>query len=66
MWQHIMERSVCCVLYDMLPYHQMTYNDVILPSVLIQYKLPDDSRRPKHVGALFCVYFNGNFKPFQV
>jgi hypothetical protein len=20
---------------------------------------------PKHVGAIFCVYFNVNFKPFQ-
>jgi hypothetical protein len=31
-----------------------------------QYKLPDDGRRPKHVGAIFFVYFNVNFKPFQV
>jgi hypothetical protein len=24
------------------------------------------SRRPKRVGAISCVYFNVNFKPFQV
>jgi hypothetical protein len=32
----------------------------------VQCKFPDDGRRPKHVGAIFCVYFNVNFKPFQV
>jgi hypothetical protein len=38
----------------------------------VQYKLPDDGRRPKHVAAIFlcilciCVYFNVNFIPFQV
>jgi hypothetical protein len=26
-----------------------------------EYKLPDDGRRPKRVGAMFCVYFNVNF-----
>jgi hypothetical protein len=32
----------------------------------VQCKLSDDGRRPNHVGAIFCVYFNVNFKPFQV
>ena len=31
----------------------------------VQYKLPDDGRRPKHIGEIF-VYFNVNFKLFQV
>jgi len=47
----------------MLPHYQITYNDVILRSVLqkynfnqVQYKLPDDGRRPKHVGVIFvCI-----------
>jgi hypothetical protein len=29
-------------------------------------EVPDDGRRPKHVGKIFCVYFNVNLKPFQV
>ena len=29
----------------------------------VQYKLPDDPRRPKHIGAIF-VYFNVNFNVF--
>jgi hypothetical protein len=46
---------------DMLPHHHITYKNIILPSVLCnfsqaQYKLPDDGRRPKHVGAIFlCI-----------
>jgi hypothetical protein len=32
----------------------------------VQYKLPDDGRRPKNIVVIFCVYFNVNFKPFQV
>jgi hypothetical protein len=38
MWQHVTERRVCCT--------QHTRHSV-------QYKLPDDGRRPKHVGAVF-------------
>jgi hypothetical protein len=32
----------------------------------VQYKLPDDGRRPKHVGAIFFVYSIVSSKPFQV
>ena len=39
----------------MLPHHRKTNYDVNLPNVLIarlNCKLPDDGRRPKHVGAV--------------
>ena len=51
-------------LCDMFPHHQITYNDVILSSFFkhkynfshVQYKLPDDGRRPKYVEAVFvCI-----------
>jgi hypothetical protein len=32
----------------------------------VQYKLSDDGRRPKYIGAIFVVHFNVNFKPFPV
>jgi len=46
---------------DMLPHHQITYKDFaesfnINNFSQVQNKLPDDGRRPKHVGAIFvCI-----------
>jgi hypothetical protein len=44
--------------HDMLPHHHLTYKDTIYRVFKhnfsqAQYKLPDDGRRPKHVGAIF-------------
>ena len=52
--------AACC---SMLPHNRVINNDVISPNVLSKYdfsqvqcKLPDDSRRPEHVGAIFmCI-----------
>jgi len=49
--------------HDMLPHNRIINNDVISPNVLTKYyfsqvqcKLPDDGRRPKHVGPIFmCI-----------
>ena len=42
----------------MLPHHRTVHNDVLSPTAFINVtsarlkcKLPDDGRRPKHVGA---------------
>jgi hypothetical protein len=56
-WQLVLEWRVCCVLCRIDSYH-ITYKDIILPSAFnqAQYKLPDDGRRPKDVGAKFCEF----------
>jgi len=48
----------------MLPHLHTIYNDVILLNVLTKYnfsqalyKLPEDGRRPKHVGAIIMCIF---------
>ena len=58
-WQHVMEWRVCCMLCRMRQSRILRkYN---FSQVLC--KLPDDGRRPKHVGGMF-VYFNVNFNVF--
>jgi len=49
--------------HDMLTHLHTIYNDVILLNILTEvkfiqavYKLPEDGRRPKHVGAIImCI-----------
>ena len=51
--------------HDMLPHLHTIYNDVILLNVFYEkcnfsqalYKLPEDGRRPKHVGAIIMCIF---------
>jgi len=59
MWQHVIERRVCCVLCCVLHStahntkhkHTHTYN-----FSQMQYMLPDYSRRPEYLGAiLMCI-----------
>jgi hypothetical protein len=55
---HSIQHTTHTPLQDMLPHHHITYKDIILQNVLTyfsqaQYKLPDDGRRPKHVGTMF-------------
>ena len=52
-------RTLPWTLYNMLPHHRITHNDVFLPTVFIneilsrlKCKFGDDGSRPKHVGAL--------------
>ena len=44
---------------SLLPHNRIINNDVILPNILnshVQWKLPDDGRRPNHVGVIFmCI-----------
>ena len=56
---------------SMLLHNRIINNDVISPNVLkkykfsqVQCKLPDDGRRPKHVGAIFMFFLNVNFNVF--
>jgi hypothetical protein len=53
-WQRVMSRygvcAVCCVLCR-------------VTLVRLKCKLPDDGRRPKHVGAIL-ICFNVNFRVF--
>jgi hypothetical protein len=56
-WQHVISFPwwcVCCLLCRV-----KLHNDVLLPIILINValsrlicRLPDDGRRPKHVGAI--------------
>ena len=52
--------AACC---SMLPHNRIIHDDVISPNVLKKYnfsqalyELPDDDRRPKHVGAIFMCF----------
>jgi hypothetical protein len=51
---------------NMLPHHRIVHNDVLLQTLInvtlarLNCKLPDDGRRPKHVGAIL-ICFNVNF-----
>jgi hypothetical protein len=54
----------------MLPHHRIVHNDLLLPIILINVtlarlicNLPDDGRRPKHVGPIL-ICFNVNFNVF--
>jgi len=56
--------GMACVLHAVhSAHHRIINNDVIPPNILNEYnlsqvqcKLPDDGRRPKHVGAIFmCI-----------
>jgi hypothetical protein len=65
------------VAADMLPQHRTAYNHVTFYWILLNFKinvtlarlqsnLPDDGRRPKHVGANSMWILMYNLKPFQV
>jgi hypothetical protein len=56
--QHVTSRYGCVLCTHTVPGHNM------LSLSRLKCKLPDDGRRPKHVGAIFNIGFNVNFRVF--
>jgi hypothetical protein len=61
---HSAQHTTHTPFHDMLPHNSIINNDVIFNRMFqrkynfsqVQYKLPDDGRRPKHLGAVFSLF----------